>query len=201
MTELRTDNDVVEAFNLDPVTGSPGSHPVGTGIGATGGVAAGMAIGSMVAGPLGTAVAGAVGAVAGGLAGKGVGEAINPTAEIVTARMASEAGTDRPIDEDRPVDPVAEDLYWQRAFITEPYYDSELSYDDYAPAYRVGIAHRLGDQSERSWDEVEAEVQALWRHRKGISRLYWEQAKEPIRAAWHRVDHALKPQDPYFGVT
>jgi len=66
--------------NPDPLTGAPGSHPVGVGVGAAGGAAAGAAIGS-VGGPVGTVVGTAVGAVAGGLAGKGVAEAINPTLE------------------------------------------------------------------------------------------------------------------------
>ena len=45
--------DVNRDSNPDPITGAPGSHPVGT----------------------------VIGAVAGGLAGKGVAEAVNPTAE------------------------------------------------------------------------------------------------------------------------
>ena len=65
--------------NRDPITGTPGAHPVGTGVGAAaGGIAAGAAAGS-VAGPVGTVVGAAVGAVAGGLAGKGVAEKVDPT--------------------------------------------------------------------------------------------------------------------------
>ena len=68
--------------NPDPITGAPGSHPVGTGIGAAaggaagvaGGMAAGAAAGTAGAGPIGGAVGAAVGAVVGGLAGKGVAE-------------------------------------------------------------------------------------------------------------------------------
>jgi hypothetical protein len=52
--------------NRDPITGTPGAHPVGTGVGAAlGGAAAGAAAGT-VAGPLG---------------GKGVAEALDPTVE------------------------------------------------------------------------------------------------------------------------
>lgn len=65
--------------NLDPITGEPGAHPIGTGVGAVaGGMAAGAAVGT-VAGPIGTAVGAAAGAVVGGLAGKGVAEKIDPT--------------------------------------------------------------------------------------------------------------------------
>jgi len=75
--------------NLDPITKTPGAHPLGTGLGAAGGAAAGAAVGS-TAGPLGTLAGGVVGAIAGGLAGKEIAENANPT-EGVSA------------DEDQPV--------------------------------------------------------------------------------------------------
>ncbi|HTA66078.1 MAG TPA: hypothetical protein VK753_11285, partial [Xanthomonadaceae bacterium] len=81
MTELQIQDDRQE-LNRDPLSGTPGSHPIGTGIGAASGAAAGAAVGSM-AGPVGTAVLGVVGAVMGGLAGKGIGEAVRPTTEEV----------------------------------------------------------------------------------------------------------------------
>ncbi|QEL17911.1 hypothetical protein PX52LOC_04923 [Limnoglobus roseus] len=69
--------------NPDPLTDTPGAHPIETGLGAVlGGVASGLAVGTLTAGPVG-AVVGAIagGAVAGGYAGKGVGELIDPTTE------------------------------------------------------------------------------------------------------------------------
>ena len=65
-------------MNPDPLTGAPGAHPVGTGLGAVSGAAAGASIGA-AAGPVGAAVGTLVGAVAGALAGKGAAEAVNPT--------------------------------------------------------------------------------------------------------------------------
>ena len=68
--------------NRDPLTGAPGSHPIGTAAGAVAGaVAAGAAAGTLAAGPIGTVVGAAVGALAGGLAGKGIAEMIDPTVE------------------------------------------------------------------------------------------------------------------------
>jgi phage tail tape-measure protein len=64
--------------NPDPLTGAPGAHPVGTGLGAVSGAAAGASIGA-AAGPVGAAVGTVVGAVAGALAGKGAAEAVHPT--------------------------------------------------------------------------------------------------------------------------
>jgi outer membrane lipoprotein SlyB len=83
------DNDKTkEAMtNADPITGAPGAHPVGVGLGAAaggvvGGIAAGAAVGTVAAGPVGTVVGTAVGAIAGGLGGKAVAEHFDPTTEV-----------------------------------------------------------------------------------------------------------------------
>src|SRR5687767_6626273 len=97
--------------NADPLTGAPGSHPIGTGLGAAGGGAAGAAIGTAVGGPVGTIVGAVVGAVAGGLGGKAAGEAFDPTAE---------------------------DAYWRHAHGKQHYATPDDRYEDFAPAYRAG---------------------------------------------------------------
>src|SRR6476660_6377995 len=95
--------------NPDPITGAPGSHPVGTGVGAAGGgvagAAAGAGIGSVVPG-IGTAVGGVIGAAVGAIAGGGAGHAIA-----------------------EQIDPTAEDAYWRENYRTRPYYASDSSYD------------------------------------------------------------------------
>lgn len=67
-------NDLIESnrddTNADPFTGEAGSHPVGTGLGASAGALTGATVGTMVAGPLGTLVGGVFGAVTGVLVGK-----------------------------------------------------------------------------------------------------------------------------------
>lgn len=195
MTDQQIPNEgaLPPSLNRDPITGTPGSHPIGTGIGTVGGMSAGLALGTVVAGPLGSAVGGLLGSVAGAFAGNNLGEAVNPTRDPLAAASVVPGASQLPID------PVAEDLYWQRAFITEPYYDPSLSYDDYGPAYRIGIAHRLGEGPRLSWEESEAGMESLWQHRKGISQLSWDQARAPIEAAWQRVDHLLSCENPYFG--
>ena len=149
-------------MNRDPITGAPGSHPVGTGLGAAGGGAAGAAIGA-VAGPAGAIAGAVIGAVAGGLAGKGVAEGINPTVE---------------------------ETYWRDQYSREPYYTAGRSYDDYSPAYRVGYEGR-GKYDGRSFDEVEADLRRSYEASRGQSRLEWNDAKAATRAAWHRVERAL----------
>lgn len=147
--------------NPDPITGEPGSHPVGTGVGAAGAGAAGAAVGGAVGGPVGAVVGAAVGAVAGGLAGKGVAEAVDPTRE---------------------------DAYWREAHTKEPYYERDYSYDDYAPAYRAGYESYAGG---RDFNSAERDVQTRYGQLRGKSRLGWEKARAASRAAWDRVERAI----------
>lgn len=159
----RTDRD--RDTNPDPITGAPGSHPVGTGIGAAGGgvagAAAGAAIGSVVPG-IGTAIGGVVGAVVGatggGLAGKGVAEHIDPTRE---------------------------DAYWRENYKTRPY-ATNSTYDEFAPAYRYGWESRA-KYPDRTFDSVESDLEGGWDRAKANSRLEWEKAKNASRDAWDRV--------------
>src|SRR2546430_6957056 len=65
----------------DPITHTPGAHPLGVGAGAGAAGVAGAAIGGAVAGPVGAIVGATVGAFAGGLGGKAAAEAVNPTIE------------------------------------------------------------------------------------------------------------------------
>ena len=149
--------------NRDPISGAPGSHPVGTGIGAAvGGAVAGAAAGTVV-GPAGTVVGAAIGAVVGGLTGKGVAEMIDPTVE---------------------------DTYWRGQYASEPYYQTGHSYDDYAPAYRTGYTARP-QYAGRKFDDVEPELEASYNKAKGASKLGWDKARHATRAAWDRVERAI----------
>ena len=160
--------DKVMDKNRDPITGAPGSHPVGTGVGAVaGGIAAGAATGT-VAGPVGTAVGAAVGAIAGGLLGKGVAEMIDPTAE---------------------------DMYWRDNYATRPYVATNSTYDDYGPAYRYGVDAATRYYG-RSFDDVDAELGTNWPSVRGKSRLEWERAKSAARDSWQRVSDTIERAIP-----
>jgi uncharacterized protein (TIGR02271 family) len=92
-----------DAANRDPITGSPGSHPVGTGVGAAAGGVAGAAAGAGVgaaagtagAGPIGTAVGAVAGALIGGVAGHGAAEGLNPTNAPAEGRYIDYTAVDR----------------------------------------------------------------------------------------------------------
>ena len=171
MATEKVDRRTSRDANPDPITGAPGSHPVGTGIGAAGGgaagAAAGAAIGAAISGPaapIGAVVGAVAGAVGGGLAGKGVAEHIDPTAE---------------------------DGYWRVNHATRPYVESGYTYDDdYRPAYEYGWTSR-GRYADRSFDQVESDLGREWDRARGRSRLSWDRAKHATRDAWHRVERAV----------
>lgn len=135
MVTLRDEPKKQEArdANRDPITGAPGSHPVGTGIGAAGGAAAGAAVG-MAAGPIGAVVGAVAGGVAGGYAGKAVAEDIDPTVESA---------------------------YWRDEYPNRDYYAEENDYETMEPAYRLGWESR-SKYRDRTWDEIEPRLQEDW---------------------------------------
>jgi len=156
----------------DPITGAPGSHPIGSGVGAAGGTAAGVlagaAIGSAVPG-IGTVVGGVVGGIVGGmgggLAGKGIAEAVNPS-------HLDESGDD----------------YWRENFKTRPYAQHGRDYAEFEPAYRHGREAR-GRYAGRRFDEVEPDLRRDWESSNAAgSGLTWDQARDASRDAWDRAD-------------
>ena len=154
--------------NRDPLSGAPGAHPVGTGLGAAaGGLAAGAAAGT-VAGPLGTLAGAVAGAVIGGLAGKGVAELIDPTAE---------------------------EAYWRENYESRPYVGSGATLDDYSPAYRYGV-DSYGRFEGRTFEEAEPELMRDWDRARGSSRLTWENAKHATRDSWQRVSDTVERAIP-----
>jgi phage tail tape-measure protein len=149
------------AANPDPITGEPGSHPVGTGVGSAGGAAAGAAVGGAIGGPVGAVVGGAVGAVVGGAAGHAAGEAVNPTVE---------------------------DAYWRENYSDRPYASSGRPYSDYQPAYRYGweSASRR-EYADKRFEEVEGDLERGWGQARGTASASWEDSREATRDAWNRV--------------
>ena len=166
-TDMNTNDKKDKSRNPDPITGAPGSHPVGTGLGAVaGGAAAGAATGT-VAGPVGTVIGAAVGAVVGGLAGKGIAEKIDPTRE---------------------------DAYWRENHASQPY-GKNRAYDDYDQAYRVGyVGYSESGSAGKTFEEQEAELRR--RYESSQPKLTWNEARPASYAAWKRIDESHRSAPP-----
>lgn len=146
--------------NPDPITGEPGSHPVGTGIGAVSGAATGAAMGSP-GGPVGAVIGGIAGAVTGGLIGKGVEEYFDPTEEAA---------------------------YWRENYRSSSYYDPSMSYEDYEPAYRsgyTGFGKYYGEG--RRFEDVEPDIRRDYEG-SGASMTY-DKARNSVKDAYDRLFH------------
>ena len=145
--------------NPDPITGAPGSHPVGTGLGAAaGGAATGAAVGTF-AGPVGTVAGAAVGAVVGGLVGKGIAEKIDPTVE---------------------------DSYWRENHPRQAWAQNR-SYDDFSPAYRTGYqGYSEYGAAGRTFEESEADLRRRYESNRPV--ISWEEARPATEAAWRKFD-------------
>ena len=160
----------------DPITGEPGSHPVGTSIGSVGGAAVGAAFGAPF-GPIGVLVGGAIGAVAGGAAGHAAGENIEPSLETE---------------------------YWKNVYTSRPYVQTSDTWTDFEPAYRYGWeAHAR--RGTHNWDDrLESDLRSGWESAKGTSRLAWDRARDAVKDSWERATrtfHAYHTTDDHWRST
>ena len=157
-----------KGVNRDPLSGTPGSHPIGTGLGAAaGGIAAVAAMGSF-AGPVGTIAGAAVGALVGGWAGNEAAEKIDPTIE---------------------------EAYWRENYVNRPYVTKGATFDDYGPAYTYGVDN-YSKYPGKKFDDVESDLARDWQRAKGKSSLAWDNAKHATKDAWHRVSDTVERATP-----
>jgi len=160
-------DDREEQEHRDPITHTPGAHPVGVGAGAAGAGAAGAAIGGAVGGPFGAMVGAAIGAVAGGLGGKAAAEAVHPTIE---------------------------DEWWRRNYAGRPYAKAGESYETYRPAYNYGWQARMM-HGDAAWSEIEPNLAAGWIQARGDSKLEWSDAQHAAKDAWDRLGPPIGAED------
>ena len=151
--------------NPDPITDTPGSHPVETGVGAAlGGAATGAAVG-MVLGPPGVILGTIAGAIAGGFAGKGVGELIDPTTED----------------------------NWIREWLAERRHDKELDDAKAASAYQFGLRAEFRHPTQ-TFDEVESQLRAEWEAKRSAGDPPWESVNGSARAGYEKAHTTLRGQ-------
>jgi len=173
MSNITRDNDLKNFpnqpdqtdANRDPISGEPGAHPLGTGVGAAGAGTVGTVLGGIVGGPVGAVVGAVVGSVVGGLAGKGTAEQINPTFE---------------------------DNHWRENYVSRPYVQSGTPYEDYQSAYRTGYEgyDRYG-HTGRDYSDIELDLQRDYEaHHSG--ELTWDKAQHAVKDAWERAAASVR---------
>ena len=159
--------------NPDPLTGEPGSHPIGTGVGATGGGLTGAAIGAAVGGPVGAAIGAVVGGVAGAYGGRGVAEAINPTEE---------------------------DKYWRENHDKQEWAQGDAaSFDHYHPAYKTGYEGVM-KYAGKDYHQIETDLARDYEKNDANPAIPWDRARPAVRAAWSRISGVVGPRDTDRGM-
>lgn len=81
-----------------------------------------------------------------------------------------------------------EDFYWARNYWKQAYFRADYDYEDYAPAFCVGYSGCV--QYGGRFEDAEKSLCANFMRIKGDSRLTWDEAIAPIRAAWTRIEGA-----------
>ena len=157
-------------------------HVFGAGAAALTGGAAGGALGMLVGGPVGLAVGAAAGGALGALAGDRAAEASEVPGDIAHA-----------------VGPREDLGRFHQVFHTMPYYVSGMTWDDYAPAYRYGIA-TYAEGSGHTFLAAEPALEMGWEAARDDSRLLWSEAREAVAHVWrwydeasHRTEHVPPP--------
>jgi hypothetical protein len=137
-------------------------HSVGAGTGAVAGAIAGATIGSVV-GPIGTATGALIGGIAGAKAGDGIAEVINPTDF---------------------------EQHFKSTYKTAAYYNPDLKWNDYKPAYDYGYS-AYNQHRGHKFKDVEAQLSRNWESVKGHSKLAWDEAKGAVKDGWHHIENAV----------
>ena len=158
--------------NPDPITGAPGSHPIGTGVGTAAGGVAGAVIGAAAAGPVGAVVGAVVGGIAGATGGHGVAEAVNPSTE---------------------------EAYWREKHAAQSYAKENVPFEAYAPAYRTGI-EGITKYAGKEYHEIEDDLALDYQTNNPSAALPWDEARHATHAAWSKISGVVTPRDPSRGM-
>ena len=153
------DDRKVTGTNQDPLTKEPGSHPIGTTIGAAGAGALGAVAGAIAMGPIGAVVGGALAAGVGGAVGHEAAEVANPTYYSI--------------------EPTLKERFPDRD------YGQGRQFEDYQDAYIFGARERERYNNEPWRDELDADLERRWdeEHRNG--QLAYRDARPAIRDSWN----------------
>jgi hypothetical protein len=175
--EFESDIRAREAKTAEsPSTGTAGA------VGGLGGAIAGAGIGTVVAGPIGAIVGAIAGTVGGWWAG----------------RAAADAGASITMDDE---------VSYRSLYEQSPHRLGDRSYEDVRPFYHLGhIASEHPDYRDRTFDEIEADLQKGWTADLRTKYGDWSQVRPFAREAFARRrapvhDSALRDSPRQSAVT
>ncbi len=92
-----------------------------------------------------------------------------------------------------------EEAYWREQHPQQPYADKKLSYEEYAPAYRIGY-EGFHKYRGKKYDEIEDDLALDYQRNRAGAALPWDHARHAVRAAWAKVSNDITPRDPDRGI-
>jgi hypothetical protein len=96
-------------------------------------------------------------------------------------------------------DTKKEEAYWREHHAEQPYADKNVSYERYAPAYRVGI-EAADRYPGKNFEEIEDDVVLDYERAKPEDPLPWDHARHAVHAAWAKLSNEVSPRDPGRGI-
>ncbi|WP_038169558.1 hypothetical protein, partial [Verrucomicrobium sp. BvORR106] len=83
--------------------------------------------------------------------------------------------------------PPGWEAWWRDVYLSEPYLDPTLDFEEYLPAYRLGYETHAW-QTGTLFEDIETILENRWEETRGTSRLPWSIAKEAIKSSWQVLD-------------
>jgi hypothetical protein len=97
------------------------------------------------------------------------------------------------------VDLTAEEKYWREHHDTALHAREGTTYEQFAPAYRVG-AEAAAKYTGKLFHEIEDDVALDYEKHEIGSALPWDHVRGASKAAWAKVSGLVSPRDPSRGI-
>lgn len=91
------------------------------------------------------------------------------------------------------------DSYWRKTHADQPYARKEYTYENYAPAYRLG-AEAYEKYGERGFDDSEEDIARDYEKTVGDEGLPWDHARHAVQAVWSKLSNDVTPGDRDRGI-
>ncbi len=82
------------------------------------------------------------------------------------------------------LDSASELAYWEKNYCNQNYYEPNLPYSEYQPAFIITID---GFRPNGSFEDCEADLRQRWEMENPNRQLRWENARQVMQDAWHRL--------------
>src|SRR5689334_21910543 len=99
----------------------------------------------------------------------------------------------------KPVDLKAEEEYWRKHHASQPHATEGTTYEQFAPAYRVG-AEAVHKYPGKKFHEIQTDVALDYEKHEISSALPWDHVRGASKAAWSNVSGLISPREPSRGI-